>query len=156
MCRGTPQSALANAPSGLSIGHVLQRDGSRAEQELKKLFSKKKIWQSAVIAQEKPKVPQRNLKVCPIKVHGADVFCLWDTGAVPNLIATKLADKVGLTPEKIKKITVAHGTIAINRGLVRSVPIAIGELKTKMDFFCGGQGTNRSTHWHSRDGKTER
>ena len=123
---------LARAPCGLTFGQLMRRDADDAKREIRRLFSSR--VSRSVLAQVSG--PPRRLKVVTIRVYGTVTQALLDSGAVPNLMSSRLAESLSLRPEATtRSITVADGTKAVVCGIVHGAPVSFGGLTEPLDFL---------------------
>ena len=123
---------LARALCGLTFGQLMRGDADDAKREIRRLFSSR--VSRSVLAQVS-RLPRR-LKVVTIRVCGTVTQALLDSGVVPNLMSSRLAESISLRPEDTtRSITVADGTWAVLCGIVHGAPVSFGGLTGPLDFL---------------------
>lgn len=124
---------LATAPIGLTFGQLLRGDAEDARKDLKKIIRPISSKRPAINAATSS---PRRLKLVPVKVFGHKTQALFDSGAIPNLISSRLAERLGLeVVPTTKKITVADGTTSECLGAAEKVSISFEGGKTPLNFL---------------------
>lgn len=124
---------LAYASSGLTFGQVIRGDADDSMKKIRKLISRRSnLWRFLV----GPVVRQpKRLKVVPVMRYGSQIDALLDSGAVLNLISTKLCDQLSLEPKDSSKKINSNGSSAVCKGIIYNVPIAFGGMSVPLDFL---------------------
>ena len=105
--------SLACAPAGITFGQIANGDVDNVKKELQKIIAKKVKRTSVNVAGEGdrgPSPPNRH-QVVELAVYSEAVYGLLDSGAIPNVMSDKLANKLRLelSPTE-RRIIVADGT----------------------------------------------
>jgi len=124
---------LSLAPCGLSFGQLLRGDAEDAKKMLKKLLrsdSKLRFMATSI-----PTEPRR-LKLVTATVRGMRIQALLDSGAVPNIISTRVTEQldIDVTPTS-RRITVADGSSTGAHGTAEGVTIRFGDMRVRVDFL---------------------
>ena len=131
-------TSLAQAQSGITFGQIARGDVDNVRKDLSKAFSSKiskKGVNVAIRDRQDPGVPSRHMFV-NLTVYSEQVYALLDTGAIPNVMSVKLADKLRLTPiPTTRRIIVADGTSNSCEGTVVDVPVSFGKIVGHLKFL---------------------
>lgn len=88
-----------NASTSLTFGQLIRGDGEKAKSEIRRLLTRGARVRRNVtdaVPGSSPNLRPRRLKVVKIKIFGLDTEALLDSGAVFNLISSKLCKKLSV------------------------------------------------------------
>ena len=125
-------SSLANAPSGLTFGQLIRKDGDEAKKKIRRLFTSRPTCPVAASIGTLPK----RLKVVSVQVYGIQMRALLDSGAIPNIMNASVASKLSLSPKPTStNITVANGQKTTWLGSIEDVPVSFNGTVTSINFL---------------------
>ena len=125
---------LARAPSGITFGQLVRGDADDAKREMQKLF--RSGTRKTKIATVGDTSFPRRLKLVPVKIYSKEAQALLDSGAIPNLMSSRLSDELSLIPSPTsRQITVANGDTSQCIGTVSGVPVSFTDLVVPIDFL---------------------
>ena len=126
-------SELAKASSGLTFGQLARGDAEDAKNKLRRILSPGAKGKRSVAAPVNE--VSRRLKIIRIAVGGAEADSLFDSGAIPKLVSSRLCRKLSLNViETDRRITVASGQKSGVTGIVTDVPFDMGnDIVVSMD-----------------------
>ncbi len=129
---------LAQAQTGITLGHIARGDIDFAKKELQKILSSK-MGRTIVSFAGKDEVRgvsmSRHLLV-RVLVYSESMMALFDSGAIPNVMSHKMANKIYLRRQPTNRcIKVANCASEKCVGTLNEVLISMGELVVPMDFL---------------------
>ena len=130
-----PLRAIAQAPSGLTVGQLLRGDAVTSAKTLRKYFGRSMSAKVAAVGEPgEQEVPRRHQTLL-IGIYGHPVRALFDTGAVPNVMSERLAKALGLKIGPTDgDIRVASGDVVTGEGVVKGVPVTLDTIVVPVDF----------------------
>jgi hypothetical protein len=124
---------LAQAPAGLTFGQLVRGDAEHAQKTLKKLLAARSSSKVSTI--DTDSVP-RKLRLVAAEVESKEVLALLDSGAVPDIMSSRLARLLQLQPKSTSRnITVANGATTAGAGVLQGVNVKFGDIQVHLDFL---------------------
>lgn len=131
-------SALTNAQSGITFGHLWQGNAAYARKELDRIFGKGQLKLGVVEEREQndEDTEEKCLAVAPVRIHGMELYALMDSGATPNVLSPSVVKWLSLNPEGTKKVvTVATGDKSGAQGKLTNIQVLFEQLQAGIDFI---------------------
>ena len=130
--------SLACAPAGIIFGQIANGDVDNVKKGLQNIMEKRVKRTSLNIAVEGdhgPSTPNSH-QVVELVVYSEAVYGLLDSGAIPNVMSDKLANKLRLYLSRTeRRIIVADGTSGSCAGSISGIPVSFGSIVMHLDFL---------------------
>ncbi len=131
-------NSLARAPAGITFGQIANGDIESVRKQLLSIVSKRRSKSAVHMAseQEKDVLPPNRHQVMQLTVYSEPVFGLSGSGALPNVMSDRLANKLklSLTPTE-RRIIVADGSTEGCKGIASDVPVCFGMIVVRLKFI---------------------
>ena len=125
-------SSLTDAPSGLTFGQLIRRDGEEAKKEIRRLFNSRLRRPVAASIGTLPK----RLKVVSVQVYGTQMRALLNSGAIYNFMNATMASRLSLSLKPTStKITVANEQKTTCMGSIEDVLVSFNGTITSINFL---------------------
>ena len=129
---------LAQAESGITFGQIARGDVDNIRKDLQKVLSGrvKKTPLNVAGEEEEGHVPPNRHQLVLLTVHSEPVYALLDSGAIPDIMSARLAEKLKLEVEPTnRRIIVANGASEGVKGTVTNIPVGFGSVVTRLNFL---------------------
>ena len=130
--------SLACAPAGITFGQIANGDVDSVKKELQMIIAQKVKRTSVNVAGEGDRSPSltNRHQVVELEVYSEAVYGLLDSGAVPNVMSDKVANKLRLelSPTE-RRIIVADRTSGGCAGSISGIPVSFGSIVMRLDFL---------------------
>ena len=129
---------LAQAEAGITFGQIARGDVDNVRKDLQKILSGRFKNPSLNVAgeDEEEHVPPSRHQLVMLTVYSEPVYGLLDSGAIPDIMSSRLAEKLKLEVEPTnRRIIVANGASEGVQGVVSNIPVGFGKVVVRLKFL---------------------